>query len=300
MDRFCRLLDHFRNHTLLDRIQWEWRKQIRRRRLKWWRSQTGRPEYFEARIQRGVRMCLHFDSKLAQAIYCQEFELKERQFLNAFLRPGDVFVDVGANIGLFSLLAARRVGKSGKVYAFEPTTKIYERLCENVQLNQFSNILCFQLALSDERGEFPFFASQDGFDAWNSLAQPIAGDSFSVETVETTTWDTFAEKHSLVGRVTMMKVDVEGWETRVVSGASTMLSRVDAPVLQVEFTEKAARSANSSCTELYHKLQKLDYEMFAYDEKSRTLIPYPPRENYPQINLIAAKQSREAVTRIRK
>ena len=79
-----------------------------------------------------------------------------------------------------------------------------------------------------------------------------------------------------------------------------MLSRADAPVLQVEFTEKAARSANSSCTELYHKLHELDYEMFAYDEKSRTLIPYPPRENYPQINLIAAKQSWNIVTRLQK
>jgi tRNA G37 N-methylase Trm5 len=149
MDRFCRLLDHFANFTLLDRIQWEWRKQMRRRRLKIWQSQIGKGEYCETKIQKGVRMRLHFDSKLAQAIYCDEFERKERQFLNTFLRQGDVFVDVGANIGLFSLVAARHVGQSGKVYAFEPTANIYDRLCENVQLNQFNNILCFQLALSD-------------------------------------------------------------------------------------------------------------------------------------------------------
>lgn len=244
-------------------------------------------------------MRLHFDSKLAQAIYCDEFELKERQFLNTFLRQGDVFVDVGANIGLFSLVAARHVGQSGKVYAFEPTTKIYNRLCENVQLNQFNNILCFQLALSDTVGEFPFYTSRDGFDAWNSLGQPIDGQSIATEIVECDTWDRFVRAHGLIGKVTMMKIDVEGWESRVLSGGSETLSQNDAPVLQVEFTEQAARSAASSCAEQYHTLQELGYKMFTYDAKSRTLIPYPPHDSYPHINLIAAKQPEKVVTRLK-
>lgn len=122
---------------------------MRNKRIAWWNSEISKREHFESKLQNGVKIRLHFDSQLSRLIYCEGFELQERKFLNAFLRPGDIFVDIGANIGLFSLIAARCVGKNGHVYAFEPTAKIYQRLIENVNLNHFKNISYFQLALSD-------------------------------------------------------------------------------------------------------------------------------------------------------
>ena len=292
-------LAQLHKNTLYNSLQEKWRHCIRRKRQAWWDSQVRKREYFEKTIQRGVRMRLYFDSELSRLIYMNDFERIERQFLNAFLRPGDVFIDVGASIGLFSLIAAHCVGESGYVYSLEPTEKIYQRLIKNVNLNHFDNVFCFRIALSDKVGVFPLFASQDGFDAWNSLAQPIAGNSFSLESVETTTLDNFAQEHHLAGRVTMIKIDVEGWETRVLSHGSTTLARDDAPVLQVEFTDQAARSADSSCKQLYHKLQDLGYMMFSYDAKSRTLVPDPLRESYPYVNLIAAKQSQHTLTKLK-
>ena len=87
----------------------------------------------------------------------------------------------------------------------------------------------------------------------------------------------------------MIKIDVEGWEGRVLAGGFETLSRLDAPILQVEFTEQAARTAGSSCEKLYRNLVQLGYRMFIYDAKSRCLIDEPVRENYPYLNLIAAK-----------
>jgi len=290
MPRITRLIEHIQKGTLLQRI--------RRRKVYWWESQKGKPGYVNAKVQRGVRMRLHFESELARLIFCDDFERTERDFVNAFLKPGDVFVDVGANIGIFSLIAARRVGKKGRVYAFEPTPKTFSRLQDNVKLNRFFNIQCFQQALSDEAGEFRFYISDDGFDAWNSLAPPVRGRQIGTAVTKGDTWDNFAREKNLVGKVAMMKIDVEGWESRVLGGGHETLSRDDAPLLQVEFTDEAAASAGSSSLDLYHTLQGLGYELFAYDPERSQLIEEPLREQYPYMNLIASKSKQDVAKRL--
>lgn len=300
MNLFYRTLVHLRDSTLIERLQQKWHAYIRNRRKIWWKSQIRKREYIETKIQPSVRMRLYLDSELSQRIYCKDFEWQERQFLNEFLRSGDVFVDVGANIGLFTLIAANIVGNTGHVYAFEPCSKTFQRLLSNMQLNRLNNVSCYQIALSDEEAVKEITISLDGFDAWNSLAKPIAGNSFAVEKVNCTTWNKFAQENNLAGRVTMMKIDVEGWELHVLKGGYDTLSRTDAPILQVEFTEEASKSAGSSCAELYHMLEELGYQMFIYDAKFKRLIPDPIREAYPYLNLIAAKQPEQIYSRLRK
>lgn len=300
MGKLARLLDHIQNGTLLDRMIWKWREQVRKRRIAWWESQREKREYYYAKVDRGVRMRLHLDNKLAELIYCDSFEHMELEFLRTFLRAGDIFVDVGANIGLFSLTAAFCFKDAGKVFAFEPAGQTFKRLKDNVTLNSHSNVHCFQLALSDETGEFPLFTSEDGYDAWNSFAPPIAGKSFSREFIQCDTWNHFARRYNLIGKVTMMKIDVEGLETRVLAGGLETLSRDDAPILQVEFTDEAARSAGSSCIELYHAIEDLGNHLYTYDLKTRELVPDPVGENYPYVNLIATKATWEVSDRLRK
>lgn len=299
-----RNLTYLRDGSLPNRLQnrfhqWNWHQYVVSKRVAWWESQVGKREAVEIRIQPGVQTQLYFDSDLCRLIYRGSFEYQERQFLNAFLRPGDVFVDVGANIGLFTLTAAKLVKKTGRVYAFEPCSKTHQRLLKNVKLNHLTNVSCHQLALSDKTGQIDMTVSLDGFDAWNSLAQPIAGESFAVETITSTKWDDFVREYNLIKGVTMMKIDVEGWETYVLSGGFETLSRMDAPVLQVEFTEKASQSADSSCQKLYHSLEKLGYQMFIYDPESKEIIHDPLRESYPYLNLIAAKQPEQVVARLK-
>jgi FkbM family methyltransferase len=255
-----------------------------------WAALRGGPHTLVVKLQPGLKMRLYGDSELCRLIYCRHFEAKERAFVNRFLRPGDVFVDVGANIGLFTLIAAACVGPTGKVVAFEPTTMTYARLQDNVRLNQFSNVSCIKLALSDRAGQLDLTRSTGGFDAWNSLAEPTKGRTFSGEQVEVAGWDGYAREHGLIGRVTMMKIDVEGWESRVLAGGKEAFARADAPVLQVEFTEESAAAAGTSCSDLYRTLEGFGYRMFVYDPAKRTLVPDSLRDEYPYINLIAAKE----------
>ena len=255
-------------------------------------SQKRKHQPVVAKIESGIKMRLDSDSELARLIYLENFERSERQFLASLLRRGDIFVDVGANIGLYALTAARCVGKQGEVYAFEPCAETYGRLLDNIKLNGFENIFCYPMALSDASVETEMTVSMDGYDAWNSLASPISGERFRTEKVSCTSWDHFAKEHDLVGRVTMMKIDVEGWESRVLKGALSTLSRDNAPILQVEFEDRTSLSGGSSCNELYCMLENLGYQMFVYHPDSNTLIPDPVREQYAYANLIAAKQTK--------
>ena len=150
-------------------------------------------------------------------------------------------MEIGANIGLFTLIAADVVGPTGHVYGFEPSSRIFERLLANIRLNGFKNVSRHQIAVGTQEGVATLTTPIDGFAAWSSLAHPIAGNRFATETVRTRSWDQFARDHNLAGRVTMMKIDVEGLETQVLSGGIESLSRQDAPVV---VRQKSARGAS--------------------------------------------------------
>jgi FkbM family methyltransferase len=249
-------------------------------------------------IEPGVKMKLYGDSVLCEMLLFQNFEKATRAFLKAFLRPGDIFLDVGANVGLFTLIAARRVGAHGEVHAFEPVRKTSARLTENVRLNGLTNVACHCVAFSDTIGEATITVAGEGFDAWNSLGKPYMGGVVGTEVVATTTLDEFVERHSLTGRISAIKIDVEGWENRVLIGANRTLLRHDAPLLVVEFTEQAARLAGSSCNELHRALNALGYEILTFDQQTSTLTLLPIADQYSNINVIASKRRSELAVRL--
>jgi len=83
------------------------------------------------------------------------------QLLTKFLGPGKTMIDVGANIGIFTVVAARRVGEQGTVVAFEPTESTFEMLERNLALNQFRNVKPMRMALSDQAGKMRLYLSGD-------------------------------------------------------------------------------------------------------------------------------------------
>lgn len=259
------------------------------RRTASWNKIRNTPGSIVSRVGDGLRMRLFGDSLLCEMLYVGSFEAETRGFFEAFLRAGDAFLDVGANVGLYSLVAARIVGRRGLVHAFEPCQKTFERLSGNVSLNRLENVTCHQLALSHENASAELTLAKGGFDAWNSLGRPYMGEAAGRETVTTMTLDTFAENHGLAGRVTAMKIDVEGWEYQVLAGAGELLSRDDAPVLCIEFTEEAAQLSDSSCAALYQRLEELGYRMFTVGPKPEDLQPFPARDPFPHVNLVATK-----------
>ncbi len=268
------------------------------RRSASWEKIRNTPNSLVTSIGRGLRMHLYGDSLLCEMLYNGIFEAETRGFFEAYLRPGDCFLDVGANVGLYTLVAARIVGRAGCVHAFEPCSATFERLRENVDLNRLGNVACHRAALSHENASAELTLATGGFDAWNSLGRPYMGEAGGCETVKTVTLDSFAQEHGLNGRITAIKIDVEGWENQVLAGAGELLAADNAPDLCIEFTEEAAQLADSSCIALYQRLESLGYRMFVVGATPGDLEPFPAREPFPHVNLLATKNLATVQTRL--
>jgi FkbM family methyltransferase len=218
------------------------------------------------------------------------FENSEIDFLNAFLSAGDCFIDIGANVGLFSLYASKKVGSAGSVISFEPSRITYDRLLENLELNGITNVRPFKLGLSDRDELLELNVSADGHDAWNTFVKSDENKFSSKEAVQVKPFDSFSEEYSInSGDISLIKLDVEGFEINVLKGALNLLSKENAPVFMVEFTDNNSISAGHCCHELYKLMLQYGYFWYTYDATSKKLKPEPMRLNYPYNNLIAVK-----------
>jgi len=147
---------------------------------------------------------LYADSRLSELIRYGGFERTERTFVERFLRSGDIFVDVGANAGLYTILAAGIVGPIGHVLSFEPCRRTHARLVENVRRNKFQNVTLVCAALSNSRGSARLCLAPQEMDAWHSLATPINIENVESEEVITMTWDGYCAEHSFDRIVRLM------------------------------------------------------------------------------------------------
>lgn len=136
--------------------------------------------------------------------------------LRRILRPGDTAIDVGANVGVVTLQMATLVGACGRVLAFEPVRSLHDLLVRSIDLNGIRNVTTFNCALSatDGAGRISIAPTNYGVGALT------AGDEG--ESCEVRTFDRLAE-HERIRRVRLMKIDVEGHEAEVFSGATTFL-----------------------------------------------------------------------------
>lgn len=157
------------------------------------------------------------------------------------LREGDVFCDIGANIGLYSLMAAARVGASGQVFAFEPLAANFASLVENIRLNGYADRMTpFSLALTDAPGVFPFhYISTEPGSSGSQLHEAVDMNEASFNPLVTemkygTSLDDLIKAGAM--RVPdVVKIDVDGNEARILRGMRGMLTGSHRPrVVSVE------------------------------------------------------------------
>jgi FkbM family methyltransferase len=155
---------------------------------------------------------------------------------------GGVVLDVGSNIGMWLMGAARKTGPAGSVHAFEPLPGNMERLRRNLALNRIEHVVLNQLAVSNEPGVSQFFPPRGGNSGTGSLARQTS-DEQPVD-VELTTLDAYCERHRL-SSVDFLKVDVEGAEIKVFEGARRLLSSPGAPMILFEASDLLGMSGSS-------------------------------------------------------
>jgi len=195
----------------------------------------------------------------------REYYEPELAYLEKVLSQGKVFVDVGANFGVYTLVASRLVGGTGTVIALEPTAQSFVTLRQNIALNHFANVRAFQVALTQSVGKAWLYHGWDP--VGNSLGKdPLSSDEG--EEVQTESLDNLLEENG-IGRVDVIKVDVEGAEELVLRGAIKTLT-TSRPVVIFEYNPACAAHFSLSPYGARDFLESLGYEFVVLGECARS------------------------------
>ena len=187
----------------------------------------------------------------------RSYEPHVTQALRTHLRPGATFVDVGANVGYFSLLAALLVGERGRVIAFEPRADNVELLRRSVADNGFANVEVHACAVAERAQELAFFASGEVQSSGRLMQEREAGSEL-LPTVRAVALD---EALAAEPRVDVIKMDIEGAEPRALAGMHALLRR-HRPTLLTEFCPELLRTTSGVEPLAYLDALAVDHDLF--------------------------------------
>lgn len=201
-----------------------------------------------------------FSSGLSLTKYVDpSYGYDDESLLRKILRPKDIVVDVGANIGIVSLAAASLVGESGRVIAFEPNPHVFKYLTKNIQLNRFNNVTSLNFALGDKLGNVYF--SDQRCDDQNKVL-PQGGLEVPMRTLD-------EQLSHFPGRIRLLKVDVEGYEKFVFLGGTNTLARTD--YIYFEVYDPHFITFGYTTSELLQMLKCYKFGFYQIDERGQEI-----------------------------
>jgi FkbM family methyltransferase len=224
--------------------------------------------------RRGLKWKLGLDWDIDRCIYFLGiWEAWETKVIEAGLKPGSVFFDIGANIGYFSLIAGKEVGCTGEVHAFEPSPEEFVRLTNNVQLNGFDMVRLNHFALSDRPGKV-FITQTRG--AGSTRITENLSESGEEREIDAVPLDAYVEDVKLT-RLDLIKVDIEGAEYKFLLGARNTIERFR-PIIMIELNPAALSHFDTSADQISSILQYHGYVSYIARPnclKRQTRLPTP-------------------------
>jgi len=205
----------------------------------------------------GVKMHLDFSKKYGSfARYLGYHEVEQIEFFQNIIKENDTVLDIGAYQGDYALVAAKKVGSQGKVFAFEPLIDGIKALKKNIELNSFSNIEIIPIACSDVEGTINF--NQD------NARCSVENNDNSNSIIKTTTIDFFIKSKKIVPNV--IKIDAEGFELKILRGMKETLSQNF--TLFIELHPIYLPGGNRDVETIIKILDSNDYKIFDWEKQT--------------------------------
>lgn len=209
------------------------------------------------------------DPKLSATLWQDgQWEPHQTQLLLEHLQPGDTFVDVGANLGYYTVLAATKVGPTGRVFAFEPDPESYALLVRNVQRNGLKQVMAINKAAGEASGTLRLFLSSAG--RGDHRSYDPGGGRTSVE-VDVVTLD--QHLRAAGGDVHVIKIDTRGAECAVLAGMKTLFTEHRELSLAVAYYPRFVEAMGYQPAECFGALANHGYALQLIDETAAATRP---------------------------
>ena len=197
------------------------------------------------------------------------YESETSNFIGSILAPGDTFIDVGAHVGYFSMLASVLVGEQGRVYSFEPERANYEHLLEHIALNRATNVVPFHMAVGASPSIADFFVNADndgGHGLWEVGRHPFNERTRQAPTTRKTFVTSLDQLFAGgdIGSLKAIKIDAEGSEFAALIGARQLLTRYPVPFIIAEVNRFALESMGASESHLRSLMGDTGYETYLF------------------------------------
>jgi len=232
---------------------------------------------FKIKLINGSSIKIYAQGQIALSIFSKKFEKQEVDTMQKILKKGMTMIDAGANIGFFSLVASELVGKEGKVVSFEPSKETFNKLIQNIKLNQCSNITAFNNGLGDKPNEKLVLWQDAGRKDAERYVVPdnsIIGVSpeIDIERREEVSLDTLDNclKKLNITKVDFIKIDTEGYEYYILKGAQNILQNNPEVILLMECTEQGAARALTTQEKIFSMLKSFGLNIFYWNNNTKT------------------------------
>ncbi len=201
------------------------------------------------------------DPVVSGALMLGVYERKETLFVNTNLKKGDLFIDVGANVGYYTAIAMHLVGPDGMVIALEPDPVSFLYLNQTIAANIPANVKAYNLAATDGEGDRDLYVSSEN--RGDNRFHPFKG-ATDVINIHTVSVDSLIEKLNLQNHLNsvFIKIDVQGSEGLVIQGMKNVISNADTLILLMEFWPQGLENMNTDPETLLDDLEQLHLELF--------------------------------------
>lgn len=216
-----------------------------------------------------LKIKLSLDEWIQQQIYFLDyFDKNGIEFLRKNLRKDSVFFDIGANIGCYSLIAAKLTRDEGKVFSFEPVKNISNRLNYNMKLNNFKNVVIEKKAVFNKSEKLKLFVSGAENQGMSSIFHHDT-ESGNTEIVDAVILDDYVKSIDLK-RLDIIKIDIEGAEYFAIEGMKNTLKSFK-PIIIMEISEDVLKNSSVNKSDILELMQSLNYQQKALSEEGETM-----------------------------